>query len=105
MHSKQPPSVRLGILNRRPVPHRVAVEPWAIEYTLSAGEALVIVATGSNAVPRFEVVEWDGITQVHCDDAAVFRVMQGDHELPAGYEGRERHPAVAVRHLPGSPFA
>jgi hypothetical protein len=77
---------KLGIWNSRRVPQIVAVEPWANDYTLMSGEQLEIIAFGEKSPPWFIVVEWDGTSQVYCNDTIGFRVMQGDRELPCGHQ-------------------
>lgn len=81
-----PHSSKLGVSNARPTPQVVAVEPWANDYTLMPGEELVIVAFGDTAVPWFHVVEWDGTSQVYCEDTVDFRVLQSDRELECGHQ-------------------
>jgi hypothetical protein len=76
---------RLGVSNSRSMPHVVAVEPWAFDYTLLPGEELVIVAFGDNELPWFNVVESDGATQVYCENTADFKVMQKNRELECGH--------------------
>ena len=49
-------------------------------------EQLEIVAFGKTAVPWFIVVEWDGTTQVYCNDTDDFKVMQGDRQLECGHQ-------------------
>jgi hypothetical protein len=83
---------KLGVHNKRGEPQVVVVEPWANDYTLLPGEQLVVVAFGDSDVPWFNVVEWDGTTQVYCENTASFKVLQGDCELECGHnrqtEGR-----------------
>jgi hypothetical protein len=79
-------STKIGIWNERKGPQVVAVEPWANDYTLLPKEKLEIVAFGDKAVPWFVVAEWDGTTQVYCEDTADFKVMQGERELPCGHQ-------------------
>ncbi len=80
-----PNSAKLGVSNSRGKPQVVAVEPWANDYTLLPGEELFVVAFGASAVPWFHIVEWDGTTQVYCEDTADFKVLQGDRELECGH--------------------
>jgi hypothetical protein len=77
---------KLGVRNSRKAPQIVAVEPWADDYTLLPGEELEIVAFGKKAVPWFNVVEWDGTTQVYCEETDDFKVMQGDRQLECGHQ-------------------
>ena len=79
-------SSKLGIWNSRTVPQVVAIEPWANDYTLLPGEKLTIVAFRGEAVPWFNVVEWDGTSQVYCEDTVDFKVLQGDRELECGHQ-------------------
>ena len=79
-------SSKLGVWNSRKAPQVVAVEPWANDYTLLPDEKLEIVAFGEAAVPWFNVVEWDGTTQVYCEDTVDFKVLQGDRELECGHQ-------------------
>jgi hypothetical protein len=60
--------------------------PWANDYTLLPGEALEIVAFGKIVLPWFNVVEWEGITQVYCEETADFKVLQGGRELECGHQ-------------------
>ena len=78
-------SSKLGVLNSRKSPQVVAVEPWANDYTLLAGEELLVVAYGDLAAPWFYVVEWEGATQVYCQETADFKVLQGGRELKCGH--------------------
>ena len=77
---------KLGITNSRNAPQVVAVEPWANDYTLMPGEELVIVAFGTATCPWFNVVEYDGTTQVYCEKTDNFRVMQEDRQLECGHQ-------------------
>lgn len=61
------------------------MEPWANDYTLLPDEELTVIAVGKSAIPWFNLVEWDGTTQVYCEDANDFRVLQGDRELECGH--------------------
>lgn len=76
---------KIGVSNSRDKPHVVAVEPWANDYTLLPGEELEIVAFGNTTVPWFHVVEWDGVSQVYCNETMDFRVLQGGVELKCGH--------------------
>jgi hypothetical protein len=51
------------------MPRAVYVEPWRRDYTLLAGEELEISAFGREQAPWFGIVEWDGETQVYCEEA------------------------------------
>jgi hypothetical protein len=79
-------SAKLGVWNSRKTPQIVAVEPWADDYTLMPGEKLEIVAFGKIAVPWFIVVEWEGTSQIYCNDTDDFKVMQGDRQLECGHQ-------------------
>jgi hypothetical protein len=79
-------STKLGVWNSRKVPQVVIVEPWAFDFTVLPEEKLEIVAFGDTAVPWFNVVEWDGVTQVYCEDTATFKVIKGDRELECGHQ-------------------
>lgn len=81
-----PFSSKLGVWNSRKAPHIVVVEPWANDYTLLPEEKLEVVAFGKDAMPSFEVVEWDGTTQVYCDNTIDFKVLQGNRELLCGHQ-------------------
>jgi hypothetical protein len=87
-----PQTSKIVVRNSRANPQRVAVEPWANDYTLLPGEELVVIAFGDSAVPRFHVVEWDGTTQIYCEESSDFKVMQGDVELECGHN---RQPEVS----------
>ena len=76
---------KIGVQNRRALPHVVAVEPWGEDFTLLPGEAFEIVAFGDSATPWFNLVEWDGSSQVYCEDAEIFKVVQGTTELKCGH--------------------
>ncbi|MEO7887382.1 MAG: hypothetical protein ABI893_00985 [Polaromonas sp.] len=76
---------KIGVQNHRGVCHVVAVEPWGEDFTLLPGEALEIIAVGDAATPWFNLVEWDGSSQVYCEDTAIFKVMQGTLELKCGH--------------------
>ena len=39
-----------------------------------------------SAAPSFELVEWADTTQVYCNDADDFKVMQGDIQLECGHQ-------------------
>jgi hypothetical protein len=79
-------TTKIGIANSRSGPQVIAVEPWANDYTLFPGEELVILAFGNADAPWFNIVEWDGTTQVYCEDTVDFKVMQGDKELECGHQ-------------------
>jgi len=81
-----PFSSKLGVCNSRKAPQVVAVEPWANDYTLMPDERLEIVAFGKVKVPSFTVVEWDGTTQVYCEDTDDFKVVQDNRELECGHQ-------------------
>ena len=87
---------KLGVRNVRKAPQVVAVEPWARDYTLLPDEHLEIVAFGSIRTPWFNVVEWDCITQVYCEDASDFKVFQGDIELECGHQ-RQTEAQAAIK--------
>jgi hypothetical protein len=87
-------SSKFGVWNARKVPLVVAVEPWANDYTLLPDEKLEIIAFSDTAVPWFNVVEWDGTTQVYCEDTADFKVVKGGLELECGHQ-RQAEPGTA----------
>jgi uncharacterized protein (TIGR00725 family) len=89
-------SSKLGVSNSRNAPQVVAVEPWGNDYTLLPGEELVIVAYGNGAVPWVNVVEWDGATQVYCEETSDFKVLQDGLELECGHN-RQPESAPAPR--------
>ena len=88
-------SAKLGVWNARKAPQVVAVEPWANDYTLLPDEKLEIIAFGDTTVPWFNVVEWDGTTQVYCENTVDFKVVQGDRELECGHQ-RPAEPGAAA---------
>jgi hypothetical protein len=88
-----PFTTKLGVSNSRRKPQVVAVEPWANDYTLLPGEELEIVAFGDTALPWFHVVEWDGTSQVYCEDTADFKVVQKGVELECGHNRQPEGPA------------
>lgn len=77
---------KLGIWNSRKAAQVVGIEPWANDYTLLPGEKLEVIAFGETRVPWFNIVEWDGTTQVYCEDTVDFKVVQGDRVLECGYQ-------------------
>jgi hypothetical protein len=81
-----PYSAKLGVWNSLSAHRIVAVEPWAGDYTLMPGEKLEVVAFGKSAVPWFIVVEWDNTTQVYCENADDYRVMQDNRQLDCGHQ-------------------
>jgi hypothetical protein len=97
-------SAKLGVWNSRKAPQVVAVEPWGNDYTLLPGEKLEVVAFGESAMPWFNVVEWDGATQVYCEDMVDFKVVQGDRELECGHQ-RQAEPAAAPEYHPRNGFS
>ena len=90
-----PFQAKLGVWNARKAPHLVAVEPWGSDYTLLPDEKLEVIAFGKAAVPWFNVVEWDGNTQVYCEDTTTFKVVLGDRELKCGHQ-RQVAPTAAA---------
>ncbi len=76
---------KLGVSNRRTSPQAVVVEPWANDYTLLSGEELEIIAFGDAEMPWFHVVEWDGTSQIYCEETAVFKVVQNGVEIECGH--------------------
>jgi hypothetical protein len=50
---------------------------------------------GSSGKSGFNVVEWDGTTQVYCEDAIDFKVLQGHRELACGHQ-RQAEPGAAA---------
>jgi len=76
---------KLGVRNSRKQPQVVIVEPDANDYTLLPGQELQIIAFGDVAQPWFNIVEWDGTTQVYLEDAVDYKVMQGIQELLCGH--------------------
>ena len=94
-YSMYPYRSKLGVRNSRKSPQVVAVEPWANDYTLLPDEELEVIAFGENALPWFYVVEWDGATQVYCENAVDFKVVQGDRELECGHQ-RQADPGDAA---------
>ena len=80
-----PRTARLGVSNSRGQPQVIAVEPWADDFTLLPGEELVILAFGSAETPWSHVVEWEGATQVYCEETSEFKVVQNGVELQCGH--------------------
>lgn len=70
----------------------VYVEPWGRDYTLLTGQELEISAFGDKRLPWFAIVEWDGETQVYCEDAWEAVVRQAGEELQCGHN---RQPEAA----------
>jgi hypothetical protein len=85
-------TAKLGLNNARERPQVVAVEPWANDYTLLPGEELEIIAFGDSSCPWFYVVEWDGTSQVYCNDTDDFKVMQSGIELQCGHNRQPEGP-------------
>jgi hypothetical protein len=79
-------SSKIGVRNSRKSPQIVAVEPWANDYTLLPGENLEIAAFSKSRAPWFNVVEWDGTTQIYCEETDDFKVLQGGRELKCGLQ-------------------
>lgn len=80
---------KIGFSNHRDSPQVVAVEPWAHDFTLMPGEELEVIAYGNDAAPYFHVVEWEGTSQVHCEDCTSFEVLQGGARLECGHKRQE----------------
>lgn len=78
-------TTRICVSNKRNRPQIVAVEPWANDYTLLPDEELEIMAFGDSSVPWFFIVEWDGTSQVYCEDTIDFKVTQKGVELKCGH--------------------
>lgn len=78
-------SSKICIANSRPIWHEVHVEPWADDYTLFPGEELEIHAFDNKAVPWFHIVEWDGVSQVYCNETDDFVVLQNGVQLKGGH--------------------
>jgi hypothetical protein len=79
------PSASIELSNQRASPHVIAIEPWGEDFTLMPGEELEVVAFGGERIPWFHVVEWDGATQVYCEGAVDFRVLQAGVQLECGH--------------------
>ncbi len=75
-----------SVSNSRSVPHIVAVEPWGADFTLLPGECLDVIAMGNEVEPWFQVVEDVGISQVFCEKASTFEVMQNGVKLECGHK-------------------
>ena len=93
MNLKCPCRSVLHIRNMRNKAHVVAVEPWAEDFTLLHGEELEIIAFGDARVPWFVLDEWDGSTQVYCNETDDFQVMQNGVELECGHNRQPEGPA------------
>ncbi len=85
---------KFQVHSRRTAPHVVAVEPWGADYTLLPGESLEVVAFGDEVVPTFELVECNDCSQVYCNDALTYEVMQNGVVIPCGHN---RQPYVTSR--------
>jgi hypothetical protein len=90
--AKHPFSAKFVIENKRQVPHEVHVEPWANDYTLMPGEELEVLAFGANSTPWFYAVEWEGASQIYCNDSNNFKVLQNGIELECGHNRQENSP-------------
>ena len=76
---------KIGVTNNREVPHVIHVEPWAHDFTLLPGQALEVVAYGDQAAPWFELAQWENSSQIYCNGASTFEVMQDEVELKCGH--------------------
>lgn len=83
---------KLFISNKRDIPHVVAVEPWGEDFTLLPGETLEVVAFGVEATPWFHLVEWDGESQVYCEETLDFKVLQCGVQLECGHNRQSSVP-------------
>jgi hypothetical protein len=71
--AKYPFSAKFSVCNQRKDPHEVHVEPWANDYTLMPGEELEIIAFGANTTPWFQAIEWEGASQIYCEERLTSR--------------------------------
>lgn len=85
-------TAKLGLSNFRAVPHEVHVEPWANDYTLMPEEELEVVAFGDTAEPSFHVREWEGASQVYCENTVDFQVLQNGNKLECGHNRQDNSP-------------
>ena len=79
------PTSKIALANNRGEPHVISVEPWGEDYTLLPGEGLEIIAFGDTTSPWFHVVEWGDSSQVYCEEASIFKVLQDGIELECGH--------------------
>jgi hypothetical protein len=49
-------------------------------------KSLDVIAVGKDQMPSFEIVEWDGASQVYCNYTDDFKVMQNGVELECGHQ-------------------
>jgi hypothetical protein len=77
---------KIGVHNSSRAPRVIYVEPWANDYTLMPGEELIIEACGAGSMPWFNVQEWADDTQVYCENAVDFRVIQQGAEIGCGHK-------------------
>lgn len=78
-------SLKFFVNNRRAAAHIVTVEPWGEDFTLLTGEEIEINAFSEDAASWFQLVEWEGASQVYCENAVTFKVMQGGVQLKCGH--------------------
>lgn len=78
-------SSSLEVRNARTLPHVIFVEPWGEDYTLLPGEEVEIVAFSDSTVAKFHLVEWDEMSQVYCNEASSFQVLQAGSQLECGH--------------------
>ncbi len=76
---------QLEFSNSHPVPHVVYVEPWGEDFTLLPGEALEVHAYSCGTTPHFHIIASAGGTQVYCEGADTFKVIQDGAELACGH--------------------
>jgi hypothetical protein len=75
-----------SFFNAGPKTHTVCVEPWGEDYTLATGEHLEVVAFDNETEPWFETTsDYENSTQVWCNDAITFEVLQGARVLKCGH--------------------
>ncbi|MFZ6799533.1 hypothetical protein [Undibacterium sp. Di24W] len=80
---------KISFNNQRNIPLVIVIEPWGEDYSLMPGEQLELLAYGRNGTPWFHVVEWDDSSQVYCEDADSFKVVQQNVELKCGHNRQE----------------
>ena len=87
---EQPTSI-FPVSNSRSVPHLISVEPWGADYTLLPGESMEVIAYGDIRAPWFELVEGSRHSQVFCESAVTFEVMQNGVVLECGHNRETDH--------------
>jgi len=92
-------AVTLGLSNERDQSRSVQIEPWGVEYILPTKGELILVAVDRERTPHFHINEWEDTTQIYCEEAEDYYVIQNGRRLEHAFdrgasEGIERDIAV-----------